>query len=124
MKLVLGLFAIMLAIGFATLLYWRRQPDEPPCDSREISQSRSPDGRTQADVFRVTCGGSVATHVALRPASAPLRSRGDVFIAAGEVPVRVIWNDVREVVVESPAQRVLVEETSWRNVGVRLRRVR
>ena len=124
MRLVLGLFAIMLAIGFATLWYWKRQPAEPPCDAREIAQTRSPDGRVSADVFAVTCGGSIATHVALRPASAPAKARGDVFVAAGEVPVRVIWNDAREVVLESPAQRVLVEETSWRNVGVRLRRVR
>ena len=45
-------------------------------------------------------------------------------IAAGRAPVKVEWNDARELVVETAAERVLVEETSWRSVGVRVRRVR
>jgi hypothetical protein len=123
-KLLVALSAIMLAVGFATLWFWRSQPAEEPCATREIAQSRSPDGRTQADVFEVRCGNSLSTHVALRGAAAPVQARADVFIAAGTVPVKVIWNDAREVVVESPAQRLLVEENSWRNVAVRVRRVR
>ena len=121
MRLVLALSAILLAIGVATLLFWRSQPEDAPCDAREIAHSRSPDGRTQADVFELRCGTSVATHVALRPATAPLRARSDVFIAAGSAPVQTIWNDSRELLVRSPAARVLVHESSWRDVSVRLR---
>jgi len=119
-KLVLALSAMMLAIGAATLLFWRAQPEDAPCDAKEIAQSRSPDGRTQADVFELRCGTSVATHVALRAASAPVRARSDVFIAAGSAPVRTIWNDSHELVVQSPA-RALVQESSWRDIAVLVR---
>jgi hypothetical protein len=120
-KLVAALAAVMLAIGAATLVYWRSQPEAEPCDTKEIAQSRSPDGRTQADVFELRCGSSVSTHLALRAASAPLRARSDVFIAAGSAPVQAIWDDSRALVVQSPAARVLVQETSWRDITIRLR---
>lgn len=121
MKLVFGLSALMLAIGAATLLFWRAQPDAEPCAAKEIAQSRSPDGRTQADVFELRCGTSVDTHVALRAASAPLRARSDVFIAAGSAPVQATWTDSRELVVRSSAARVLVQETSWHDIAIRVR---
>ena len=124
MKLVLSLFALMLAIGFTTLWVWRRAPVAEPCASRDVAQSRSPDQRTQADVFEVRCGQTVATHVALRPAGAPEQARGDVFVAPGTVPVRLLWSGAEELAVESPAERVFVEETRWRHVAVRVRRVR
>lgn len=121
MKLVFLLSAVMLAIGAATLLFWRSQPEGEPCDAKELAQSRSPDGRTQADVFELRCGTSVDTHVALRATSAPLRARSDVFIAAGSAPVRAIWNHSRELVVQAQAARVLVRETSWRDIAIRVR---
>jgi hypothetical protein len=120
-KLVFALSAVMLAIGAATLVFWRAQPETAPCAAKEIAQSRSPDGRTQADVFELRCGASVDTHVALRAASAPAGARSDVFIAAGSAPVQATWTDARELVVQSPAARVLVQETSWRNIAIRLR---
>lgn len=119
MKLVLALFALMLAIGFATLWIWRLSPAQAPCAAREIAQERAPGGRTQADVFEVSCGASVSTHVALRPAGAAEEARSDVFIAAGSVPVRVRWISAREVAVDSPAARVLAAEARWRDVVVR-----
>jgi hypothetical protein len=122
LKLLLALFALMLAIGFATLWFWRQAPEPAPCDSRDVAQIPSPQGRVQADVFVVDCGGILATHVALRPAGAAIGARGDIFIARGSVSVRPIWNGERELVVESPAERRLVEETRWRNVAVRIRR--
>jgi hypothetical protein len=95
-----------------------------PCEVIERASSRSPDGRVQADVFDQRCGDSVATHVALRPVGSPVQARGDVFIAAGSVRAAPVWRDNHEVVIESPARHVLIEETSWRNVGVRIRLVR
>ena len=124
MKLVLSLFALMLAIGFTTLLVWRHAPVAEPCASRDVAQSLSPDQRTQADVFEVRCGSTVATHVALRPAGAPEQARGDVFVAPASVPLRVVWNGSAELAVESSAERVFVAETRWRGVAVRVRRVR
>ncbi len=124
MKLAGGLLLLMLAIGGVSFWAWRAAPEPSPCQDTEVAQSRSPDGRAQADVFEVRCGESVATHVALRPPAAPVKARGDVFIAAGRVPAKLIWNDAGELVIETPAPRVLVEETHWRNVGVRVRRVR
>ncbi|HET9752825.1 MAG TPA: hypothetical protein VFP52_07680 [Myxococcales bacterium] len=121
MKLVFGLSALMLAIGAATLIFWRAQPEAEPCAAKEIAQSRSPDGRTQADVFELRCGTSVDTHVALRAASAPERARSDVFVAAGSARVQAIWSDSRELVVQSASARVLVQETSWRDIAVRVR---
>ena len=122
---MLALFALMLAIGLATLWIWRLSPAQAPCEAKDILQARSPDGRLQADVFEVRCGDSLTTHVALRPAAAPLEARGDVFIGAGTVPVRAEWNGARELAVEAPgAARVLAEETRWRDVQVRLRRSR
>jgi hypothetical protein len=123
-KLAGGLLLLMLAIGAVSFWAWRAAPESSPCQEAEISRSRSPDGRSQADLFEVRCGDSVATHVALRPPAAPLKARGDVFIAAGQVKARLLWNDAGELVIETPAPRVLVEETHWRNVGVRVRRVR
>ena len=122
MKLLLGLSALMLAIGFATLWFWRSAPAPAECESREVGQSRSPEGHSQADVFEVTCGRTVATHVALRLSGSPLEARFDVFIAGGSVPVRAVWTGEHELVVESSAGRVLAEETRWRNVGIRIRR--
>jgi hypothetical protein len=122
LRLLLGLSALMLAIGFATLWFWRSAPSPPDCESHDLGQSRSPDGRSQADVFEVRCGRTVATHVALRQSASPLEARFDVFIAAGSVPVRAVWTGERELVVESSAGRVLAEETRWRNVGIRIRR--
>lgn len=123
MKLVLALFALMLAIGFATLWVWRHAEPTEPCASRDVAQSRSPDQRTQADVFEVRCGSTVATHVALRPAGASDAARGDVFIAPGTVAVRLVWNGPGELSVESPAPRVFVEETRWRDISIRVRRL-
>jgi len=122
LRLLLGLSALMLAIGFATLWFWRSAPAPAECESRDIGQSRSPDGRSQADVFEVRCGRTVATHVALRPAGSPLEARFDVFIAGGSVPVRAVWTGERELLVESSAGRVLAEESRWRDVGIRVRR--
>jgi hypothetical protein len=114
----------MLAIGAVSFWAWRAAPLPSSCQDVELSASRSPDGRTQAEVFEKRCGDSVATHVALRPAAAQAAARSDVFIAAGAVRVRLSWNDRGELVVESPARSVLLEEPSWRNLGVRVRRVR
>ncbi len=86
MKLVLGLFAGMLAIGAASFWLWRTAPPAVSCVDRVVSVS--------------------------------------VFVAAGSTPVRLSWSEEREMVIESPAPRVLVAETSWRNVGVRVRLVR
>ncbi len=124
MRLFLGLLALMLAVGAASFWIWRAAPVSPPCEDRDLLSARSPDGRALAEVFEQRCGTSVATHVSLRPAGSPLLARSDVFIAAGSAPVALIWNDARELVVQSPAEHVLVEETSWRNIRVRLRRVR
>ncbi|MGZ6123530.1 MAG: hypothetical protein ACXWLR_01135 [Myxococcales bacterium] len=122
MKLVVLLFALMLAIGLAALWLWRRAPPVEPCATRAIAQSRSPDDRALADVFEVICGTSVTTHVALRPSGAPEQARADVFVALGVVPVRALWTGSAELAVESPAARVVVSETRWRNVAVRIRR--
>ena len=124
MKLLLALFALMLAVGAASFWAWRAAPVASPCAERDLAQARSPDGRTLAEVFEKSCGQSVSTHVSLRPAAAPPLARSDVFVAAGTPRVTLLWNDDRKLVVETPADRVLVEESSWRNVGVRLRRVR
>ena len=124
MRLAGGLLALMLAIGGLSFWAWRAGPEGTACQDLDVSSSRSPDGRTQADVFEKRCGDSVATHVALRPVAAPVLARGDVFIAAGQVRVALSWNEAGELVVESPARRVLVEETHWRKVAVRVRRVR
>ena len=124
MKLAVGLLGLMLAIGGVSFWAWRAAPVPSPCDDIEVSQSRSPDGKTLAEVYEKRCGDSVSTHVALRrPASAVL-SRSDVFIAAGHVTARILWNSDREAIVESPAKHVLVEESSWKNIGVRVRLVR
>ena len=123
MKLVLGLAALMLAVGFATLLVWRTAKDEP-CAERAVSQALSPDRRAVAEVFEVSCASATATHVALRPALEGAQARSDVFVAAGAAPVKLLWSDARDLVVESPASRVLLHETAWRNVGVRVRLVR
>ncbi|HXL39026.1 MAG TPA: hypothetical protein VN928_00675 [Myxococcales bacterium] len=122
MRLLLGLSALMLAIGFATLWFWRSAPAPAECESRDVGQSLSPDGRSQADVFEVRCGRTVATHVALRPSGSPLEARFDVFIVGGSEPVRAVWIGERELLVESSTGRVLAEETRWRDVGIRIRR--
>jgi hypothetical protein len=123
-KLAAGLFALMLLICGVSFWAWRAAPDPAPCSDVQVAQSRSPDGRALADVFEKRCGDSVATHVALRLPAAPQQARSDVFVAAGRVRVRLLWNSDRELVVESPARQVMIEAQSWRNVFVRVRRVR
>ncbi len=122
MKLVLGLFAGMLAIGAASFWLWRTAPPVVSCVDRVVSVSASPDRRVVAAAYERRCSQSLTTHVSLRRAGASAQS--DVFVAAGSTPVRLSWSEEREMVIESPAPRVLVAETSWRNVGVRLRLVR
>jgi hypothetical protein len=124
LKLLLALLALMLAAGLASFWLWRRAPVPAPCPSREIARSRSPDNRAQADVFEVRCGDTAATHVALRLAGAPEQARADVFVAPGSVPVRLVWTGPRELLVQSGAERVYVEETRWRDVAIRVRRDR
>ena len=121
MKLLAGLFALMLAIGLATLVLWHRSPEPEPCESRELTHSRSPDDRSEADVFELHCGPSVTTHVALRSSMSAPRSRADIFVAEGPVPVRVTWTGPRELLVQSSSAHVVVAETRWRDVSVKLR---
>jgi hypothetical protein len=123
LRLLIALFALMLAIALATLWFWRRSTGPSPCESREVAHSSSPDGRARVDVFEVRCPGAISTHVALRSQSEPAQARGDVFVALGKAPVQVLWNGDSELVIESPAGRVLLEETRWRDVSVRVRRL-
>jgi len=124
LKLVLLLFALMLAIGVATLWIWRSSPEEAPCDTKELAQERSPDGRVQADVFEVHCGAAITTHVALRNAGAPVAARSDVLVAMDAVRLGVIWSGERQISVESGTARVLAQETRWRDVQVKIGRSR
>ena len=124
MKLAIGLLGLMLLIGGVSFVAWRSGASGPPCALVDRSVTVSPDGKTQADVYEQRCGDSVATHVALRPVGSAVPARGDVFIAAGSVRVTPMWRADRELVLESPARRVLASETSWRKVGVRLQLVR
>jgi hypothetical protein len=121
LKLLVGLFALMLAIGLATLVLWRRSPETGSCESRDLAHSRSPDDRSEADVFELHCGPSVTTHVALRSSMSAPKSAADIFVAEGPLPIRVEWTSPREVLVQSPPARVLVAETRWRDVTVKLR---
>ncbi len=122
MKLLVGLFALMVAIGLATLWLWRQsQSREPsPCESHEIERSLAPGGRVRADVFEVRCPGATTTHVALLFAQRPSGARSDVFIGLGSVPVRVSWTGEHELRIESTAERRLVEESRWRDISVRI----
>lgn len=120
MKLVAGLFALMLAIGLASLVLWRSSPESVPCESRDVSHSRSPDDRSEADVFELHCGPSVTTHVALRSSMSAPKSHADIFVAEGPVAIQVTWRSPRELLLLSPPARVLVAETRWRDVTVKL----
>jgi hypothetical protein len=122
-KLVLGLAALMLGVAIATLLIWRNVRDEP-CAEREISRAISPDGRAIAEVLEVSCASAVATHVSLRPREGSANARQDVFVATGVTPVALRWRDARQLLVESPARTVVLQETGWRNVGIEVRLVR
>jgi hypothetical protein len=123
-KLLLALFGAMAAVGAVSFWLWRAAPPVAPCDTRVVSEARSPDARFVAAAYESRCGESVTTHVALRPAAAAFKPRGDVFVVPGQPRVALRWPQEREVVIESPAQRVLVEESSWRGVTVRIVRVR
>ncbi len=126
MRLLVALFALMLAVGVCTILLWRwnRTRELSPCEAREVAEAASPSGRARAEVFEVHCPGAVTTHVALRQAGQPAEARADVFVGMGAVRVRVVWNGDREIRIESPAARFLVEETRWREVSVRILRER
>jgi hypothetical protein len=123
-KLFLLLLGTMLAIGGVSFWFWRAAPPVAPCDNRLLSEARSPDARFVAAAYERRCAQSVTTHVSLRRSAAAFRPQGDVFVAAGQAKVALRWPEERQLVVESPAQKVLVEETSWRSVAVRVVRVR
>jgi hypothetical protein len=124
LKLLFGLSALMLAVGIASLVLWRlaRSSEPAPCWTRELDASAAPGGGASAEVFEVHCPGAVTTHVALRAAGRPAESRADVFVGMGAVLVHAEWNGDRELSIESPGTRPLVEETRWREVRVRVRR--
>ncbi|HEX9579200.1 MAG TPA: hypothetical protein VF993_15710 [Myxococcales bacterium] len=124
MKLLLALFAAMLAIGAVSFWFWRAAPAIAPCEERVLSEATSPDARFVAAAYQRRCAESVTTHVALRPAGSSFKPRGDVFVAAGLARVALRWPEERQLVVESPAERILVQETSWRSVAVRVVLVR
>jgi hypothetical protein len=123
-KLVLALFATMLAIGAVSFWFWRAAPPVSPCENRVLSEAASPDARFMAAAYERRCAQSVTTHVAMRPFGALFKPQADVFVAAGLTPVALRWPEGRQLVVETPAARVLVEESSWRGVKVRVVRVR
>jgi hypothetical protein len=124
LKLLAGLFALMLATALATFWFSRRAPDQTTCDTRDLAQSVSPDREAQADLFEVRCADLLTTHVALRAPLAPAYSRSDVFVAVGSLPLRLTWPGARELTIESPQARVLVAETRWRAIGVKIRQGR
>jgi hypothetical protein len=121
LKLLAGLFVLMLAAGAVSLWLWRRSPEPEPCESRTVARSRSPDDRSEAEIFELKCSKSLTTHVALRPSMAPSRSRSDVLVIEGSAPVGATWISPKELSIEVPPARVLVTETRWRDVTVKLR---
>jgi hypothetical protein len=121
LKLLAALFALMLSVGAVTLWLWRRSPEPEPCHSRTVAQSRSPDDRSDAEIYELTCGASRTTHVALRPAMSPPKTRADVLVVEGTAPVRVTWTAPREISIDAMDARILVTETRWRDVSVKLR---
>jgi hypothetical protein len=123
LRLLAGLFALMLAVAGVTLWLWRRSPQPEPCESRDVARSRSPDDRSEAEIYELRCGASVTTHVGLRPAMAPPKSRADVLVVEGPVPLRATWTGAKEISVEIPPARILVTETRWRDVSVKVRAV-
>lgn len=123
MKLVLGLFTLMLAIGLSSYLLLRAAPEGDPCADRVLLEVRSPDERATATAYEHRCGASSTTHVALRPTTAQFAPRGDVFVVQGLTRPGLSWRD-RELVIEAGTEKVLFEEPSWRTVTVRVQRVR
>jgi hypothetical protein len=121
LKLLAGLFALMLAAGAVSLWLWRQSPEPEPCQSRTVAQSRSPDDRSHAEIYELTCSSSVTTHVALRSAMASPKARADVLVIEGSAPVRATWTAPRELAIEMPQARVLVSETRWHDVTVKAR---
>ena len=121
MKLLAALFALMLVVGLVTLWLWRRSPQPDPCQSRTVAQSRSPDDRSDAEIYELKCGASLTIHVALRPAMAPPKARADVLVVDGPAPLRMTWTSAREISIDAPDARVLVTETRWRDVTVNVR---
>jgi len=121
LKLLAGLFALMLAVGAVTLWLWRRSPEPEPCASRTLAQSRSPDNRSDAEIYELTCGTFVTTHIALRPAMAPPKARSDILVVEGTASLRMRWAAARELSIDAPDARVLVTETRWRDISVKLR---
>jgi hypothetical protein len=124
LKLLFALLATMLAIGAVSFWFWRAAPPVAPCDDRLIAEAPSPDARFVAAAYQRRCAESITTHVALRPAAAKFRPQGDVFVAAGQTRIALRWREDRQLVVESPAERLLVQETSWRSIAVRVVLVR
>ncbi len=124
MKLLLALFAAMLAIGAVSLWFWRAAPQVSPCDDEVLSEAASPDARFVAAVYQRRCAAAVTTHVALRPIGVKFRPHGDVFVSPGQTRIALRWPEERQLLVESPAQRVLLQESSWRSVAVRVVLVR
>jgi hypothetical protein len=118
-KLLLGLGALMLAIGALGFWVWRSAPEPQPCALRLRGQSASPDGRTLAEAFEQRCEASLTTHVTLRAAGAPELARSDVFVADGAVPVAISWESGALLI--SSRARALAQESSWRGVAVRVR---
>jgi hypothetical protein len=118
-KLLLGLTALMLAIGAVGFWVWRSSPEPQPCAIRVFQELRSPDGRTLAEAFEQRCEASLTTHVTLRGAAAPVPARTDVFVAGGAAQVGLSWESGALQI--SSQARALAQESSWRGVTVRVR---
>jgi hypothetical protein len=118
-KLLVGLGALMLAIGALGFWVWRAAPEPLPCAVKLLQESRSPDGRALAEAFEQRCESSLTTHVTLRATAAPERARTDVFVAGGAVPVALSWESGALQI--SSRARALAQESSWRGLAVRVR---
>ncbi len=120
MKLVAGLFGLMLAIAAVTgFVFLREAPSD--CDDRTLEETRSPDGRVGALVYERRCGEERTTRVKLWLVGNP-RTPSDVWVTSGAAAPHVRFSDARSLVVEEPSGlRPLLRESAWREVTIQTR---
>jgi hypothetical protein len=116
LKLLVGLFVLMLAIAGAGFFVWRSSPDVKPCVLQVRSARIAPDQSALAEVLEARCESSLTTHVTLRKPSQPEQARADVWVAAGAQSVSLSW-DARDLRISSSTPP-LVNETSWQGLHV------
>jgi hypothetical protein len=119
------LFGIMLLCAGGAWWFWRHG-EAFDCVDKVIETVPSPDGKYVAARWERSCGDAVATHVSLRDRGAAFSTvpDDDVFVARQGNRITATWSETRVLMIGARARSAVPDKAAWRDVRVRIDRLR